>query len=63
MTPLLADTQGEEVYVISQCGAPGNTYLCDQAEKEMVWRLKEGQVEDEDFFFITEDGWNALASA
>lgn len=64
MTPLLEDTTGEELSVIDiQAQNDGTTGLIAKGKKERVWDLKLGQVEDEDFVYISEAGWTTLASA
>lgn len=67
MSSLIADSspaEGEEVYIPEQnVQADGGTALSPKGRKERFWSLKSGQVEDEDFLYITESGWKSLSSA
>lgn len=64
MTPLLAGTEGQEVYAIdTQTQMDGTAALIAKGKKERVWSLQLGQLEDEDFLYITEAGWKTISSA
>ena len=67
MSSLVAD-EGQEVHVME----PGEEelpsgekarYPQHKAKKEKVWTLKKGLQEDEDFTYITEEGWNKVTAA
>lgn len=64
MSPLLEDTEGEEVYVIeTQAMKNGEVSYAPKGKRERVWLLKAGLQELDDFGFISEEGWKTISSA
>jgi ubiquitin carboxyl-terminal hydrolase 4/11/15 len=65
MSSLVQDTEGEEVRVIAtreDLDGPGFFLHHMEPRKERMWKLKAGLVEDEDFIYISEEGWNKIAT-
>ena len=58
---LVKDEPPQKVQMIqTQQFADGSTVPLAQAEEISVWSIKDGLIEDEDFMFISADGWNNL---
>lgn len=62
MSSLVQDVQGEEIFVISTLDSEGKPSLHHTAEKQRVWKLKAGLSEDEDYTYISEEGWNKVVA-
>ena len=59
---LLVEGQGQEVYVIDTVGQTGDKSLHHVAKKEHVWKLKPGLQEDDDYVYISHEGWDKITA-
>lgn len=62
MSSLVENVQGEEIFVISTLDSEGKPSLHHTAEKQRVWKLKAGLSEDDDYTYISEEGWNKVVA-
>jgi hypothetical protein len=62
LTPFLKDEQGEEVYVIETEDLSDVTSLVPKGKKKRIWAVKDGLLENDDFVFVSSDGWQKLLS-
>lgn len=61
LTSLVESVEGDEVYVIQTAAQPdGYLRLGGSGKKDQYWTLKDGLVEDEDFLFIHQTGWDKI---
>ena len=59
---LLKEDRGEEVFLIDTKHSAGQNSLGPGGRKEMIWTVKDGLVENEDFIFVSSQGWDKLIS-
>jgi ubiquitin carboxyl-terminal hydrolase 4/11/15 len=61
LTSLIKDADGEEVIVIGATRTTeGKGKLDPNGSKTLVWSVKDGLVENDDFMFISEEGWKNI---
>lgn len=61
MKDLVETVEGEEVYVLQTWEQPdGTSALGGDLKKDVFWNLKDGLVEDDDFLFIHQTGWDKI---
>ena len=63
MAPLVQSLKGQETMAIQTAiGGDGEAKLEAIGSRSRVWKLKEGLSEDEDFMYLSEEGWEKLVS-
>ena len=61
LSKLILEPAGERVYTIAtEIDSSGRNVLGDKGSNETLWRVQPGLVEDEDFKFVSEQGWRLL---
>jgi hypothetical protein len=63
ITELLESTEGETVFTPGYVDEGGKSTITATPIKQVIWQLKQGLMEDEDFMFISANGWNELEKA
>lgn len=61
LSKLIADPAGQSVYTITtELDASGKADLTEKGREEILWQVRAGLVEDEEFKFVSEAGWKLL---
>ena len=59
---LIKDQEGEEVFIIETEVSSTGRSLVPEGRRDRIWPVKDGLLENEDFVFVSSEGWNKLLS-
>jgi len=61
LSKLIAEPVGEPIYTIAtELDTSGRTMLSGKGKVETLWSVQPGLLEDDDFKFVSEEGWKML---